>query len=815
MKMHQLGKRIIAAVLCCSVMLAGTACKKTSKTDKKGRVVKESDTFFESEVSELKLPVDETKEIEFLNIDTVDYQGDRVQVSYSVLYKAPSGSAPGGILEGEDRNEYFFSGNAVFDLKGELISYGKNTENENQEVSAMTTDAEGNIVQFVRIFGADEGKECKIVFLNRAGETVKEVVPETPWNPNERIISKIRVLPDGKIILQEADSSFSPAYVFDENGKYLFVLSSMDLGLMSDICMKNGKYYAMTMPSDITSDSYQCLISEIDMTNGQILKGKELSEGIQPDTVVVTGDGMYVTSPQRISKIDVETGKLEEIFDWNQTDVDRGILDRISSYPKSENEIYVISQSGIDSFLEQKAYLIHLNRAEKNPHAGKKILYMGGMWISSDLYKYVNRYNSDPSHTARIETIDYLYDKGGAVTDDESLENKKRELILNILSGDAPDILLDFAGMDNLASEDVLVDINQYIDGGNGLPREEYFDNLFRAMETNGKLFFAPLTFRLDGFFVNSELMDVPQNWTFDDLDRAAESLPEDTMLMPQKDCKDLLTLFMGADQSEFTDYQKKQVHFSCDSMKRILEETKKYGNKEGNSPKAILPQATLGSTSYHGIQGLDQDGLTIYSNAVDLGVLLYSGKCAMMARSIGSFTDYNFCKKVCDKKGKFVGYPTVDGKGLTAAATLSLSILASSDYKDEAWEIIKSFYTEEGQTALLGPEGIDGYGFPMKKNVFDKMGSDSVALINETYEYALKDTSMGSSYHVIYFRADEGLDQELRTLVENVRYAWHVNMSATAIIQEEAEGYFQDSRSAEDVLKNIDNRASQLVQEQ
>ena len=153
--------------------------------------------------------------------------------------------------------------------------------------------------------------------------------------------------------------------------------------------------------------------------------------------------------------------------------------------------------------------------------------------------------------------------------------------------------------------------------------------------------------------------------------------------------------------------------------------------------------------------------------------------------------------------------------KRLTAAATLSLSILASSDYKDEAWEIIKSFYTEEGQTALLGPEGIDGYGFPMKKNVFDKMGSDSVALINETYEYALKDTSMGSSYHVIYFRADEGLDQEFRTLVENVRYAWHVNMSATAIIQEEAEGYFQDSRSAEDVLKNIDNRASQLVQEQ
>ena len=69
--------------------------------------------------------------------------------------------------------------------------------------------------------------------------------------------------------------------------------------------------------------------------------------------------------------------------------------------------------------------------------------------------------------------------------------------------------------------------------------------------------------------------------------------------------------------------------------------------------------------------------------------------------------------------------------------------------------------------------------------------------------------------YHIVYFPADEGMPGELRELVENVRFSAHVNMSAMGIIQEEAAAYFQDSRSAEDVLRNIDNRANQLVQEQ
>ncbi|MCR5275462.1 MAG: extracellular solute-binding protein [Clostridiales bacterium] len=813
--MYQYGKRVIAAVLCCSIGLACTACKKTSKKDGKKRVVKESDTFFESEVTELKLPVNESKEVESLYISDIDFLGDRVQVSYSVSYSGIKFFGPDETVpEGYDPDEFFFSGEAVYDLQGQLISSGKSTGSKSEEVSATTTDADGNKVLFLRTFEEDGKQECRIVFRNKAGDTVKELVPETPWKPEERIISKIRVLPDGKIILQEADSSSSPAYVFDENGKYLFVLSSVDLGLASDVFMQNGKYYAMTMPTDFM-DNYTCMISEIDMKTGTIKKGEKLSAAIQSDTVVVAGDGMYVTSPQRISKVDVETGKLVEIFDWNQTDIDRGILDRISSYPVNENEFYVISQNFLADFNNQSAYLVHLKRAEKNPHAGQKILFLGGMGISSDMYKYVNRYNSDPAHSLRIETIDYLYEDSESISDNEAVAAKKRELILRFMSGDAPDILMDFSGMDNLANDSVLADLNLYIDGSNGLSRDEYFDNLFRSMETDGKLYFAPLAFQLNGFFVNTNLMDVGENWTFDDLDRAAEELPEDKMLMAKKDCKDLLMVFMGSDQSEFTDYKKKEVHFSCDSMKKILEETKKYGNTEGKSPRTVIPSSVGASENYHNIPGLDMDGIMFYKDSVDLGSLLYTGQYAMAELSVRSFTDYNFYKKVVDGKGKFVGYPSVDGKGITAMATHSLSILASSDYKDEAWEIIKSFYTEEGQTALINNKGVREYGLPMMKRVFDKMGSDSLKLINEAYDYARKDPEMGDHYHIVYFPADEGMPDELRSLVENVRYSAHVNMSAMGIIQEEAAAYFQDSRSAEDVLRNIDNRANQLVQEQ
>ena len=90
---------------------------------------------------------------------------------------------------------------------------------------------------------------------------------------------------------------------------------------------------------------------------------------------------------------------------------------------------------------------------------------------------YVNRYNADPKNDLRIETTDYFYleNEDGQYSDAAVVNNVYFEL----MGGNAPDILLNFAGCDQFATAGLLEDMNPYIDGENGLYRKlRRYENL-------------------------------------------------------------------------------------------------------------------------------------------------------------------------------------------------------------------------------------------------------------------------------------------------------------------------------------------------
>ena len=57
-------------------------------------------------------------------------------------------------------------------------------------------------------------------------------------------------------------------------------------------------------------------------------------------------------------------------------------------------------------------------------------------------------------------------------------------------------------------------------------------------------------------------------------------------------------------------------------------------------------------------------------------------------------------------------------------------------------------------------------------------------------------------------------MPEELTEIVESVRFCIHKDDAVMDIIRDESAGYFLGSRTAEDVLKIVDNRARQVVQE-
>ena len=293
--------------------------------------------------------------------------------------------------------------------------------------------------------------------------------------------------------------------------------------------------------------------------------------------------------------------------------------------------------------------MIRLKRAEKNPHAGKKIMFVGGIGLSSGFYDYMYEYNSNADNKMRIEATDYAYSLEDGTSLDKKFEtNLTSRINLMILSGDAPDILVNFAGFDQYANDNILVDLNTYIDGGNGLDRSEYFDNIFHSMEVNGKLYYAPMCFYLQGYMANTKYIQADSDWTFDDLDKAASSLPDGVLLIPPEESSELLKKYMSSDLTTYLDYVNRKVSFNSEGMIRVLEETKKYAAKEDLSDRNIL--TGISTTSAYG-------GINVYDTAdpgeivpgvkpvVKTADYLKKGAAAMINASVGSLNDFSIYK--------------------------------------------------------------------------------------------------------------------------------------------------------------------------
>ena len=69
-----------------------------------------------------------------------------------------------------------------------------------------------------------------------------------------------------------------------------------------------------------------------------------------------------------------------------------------------------------------------------------------------------------------------------------------------------------------------------------------------------------------------------------------------------------------------------------------------------------------------------------------------------------------------CSDPIRFIGYPSLDGTGARADTAFSMAITRSSQYKDEAWSFIRSFFEDDVQLAIVVGS------FPVNRKAFDDL---------------------------------------------------------------------------------------------
>ena len=556
----------------------------------------------------------------------------------------------------------------------------------------------------------------------------------------------------------------------------------------------DGEYYVLgreVSGTDILDA--KLYFSKVDTSTGNLTGEKIFTENNNLEPSLIAGeDAVYMNTGEALAKVDLIKGSgMENTLSWNDTDcVHSGIRESSVRILPGEEYSFIRDLSPSENTSEDidSVKLVHLKKEASNPHAGKNIIVLGGTDIDNPVFiEHLVEYNRDPSKKSRIIVKDYASEKGllGNTLTTENMSEIADKVYLDMLSGTGPDILMNFSPYMQFDTDDVLLDLNQYIDGAQGLDRGVLFDNVIRSFEKDGKLYQIPITFTMMGFAGSSDLIGDRTHWTMTDFSGTAESLKDHMQMMPQMSWNGLLKLLLGNYVGSCIDYGKKEVNFDTPEVRRIMEFVKQNGSSKTDGE--------LLTESFNTLQ-------------MDQREMVNTGLVAMIDTQVFSLQYFAYIANSCGGKLSFVGYPADGEGGMTANASLSMAISKNSAYPEEAWEFIRYMNGKDQQVSCVNAWG----GFPLNREALDVLCQKQQTF----YEEMAKDGDTMMLDQMMISRFDENTVADLKKTIGNIHVSYETDPTVMMIIEEEAPAYFSGQRSLDDVINNINNRAKQVVSE-
>ena len=771
--------RLVAGVLTASTLFSLTGCRKTkSKSSEEdmyysGKEIRESDPYFQSESFPIEIPTEPGREVKRTYIFDCKYLNGLIVANYDIEYAMPE------VMDPEDTRAYYVSGIALFDDHGHYI---RELPVSSSIILGMDADKDGNVI-VLSYTGSPEGGNSSITKLDKNGEILDQIdVPEIPYSNSRGNEVEFSVLEDGRYFINGTEMG-----IFGPDGKKILTVSDMGRYLEGPLIFQDGKTYIRSFRLEGSYKETQ--FKEIDLNTGRLGQGIDAAFLDEYKNLLSTSEGLYASSSNGLCTLDVKTGKASPFFNWNDTDISRSDLIEADTYVKSENELLVISKSYDDGSYDIK--LTHLTRAEKNPHAGKKMIILKGenLQFSFDLHAFVKKYNLDPSAKARV----ILVDGSMLQIPGEDQAKSQQHQYLELFSGTGADILFGYASQSLYQSPNLMLDLNPFIDGPNGLSRDDYFDNILRSMEKGGKLYHMPSRIILNGFQINTDYIHKEKGWTFSEFEDCKKEIPDNVSFLEGIDRSLFLTYLLSI-HNDFINYESKTVDFQNDTMKTILRLSKEYGVKERPEDEGDVIEYEGG-----GVLILAEDQTTKKFN---------EGLLAARLKNIGSLSEISMDKNVLKEKSSYLGYPSPDGTGMVATPEDSLGISASSQYADLAWDFIRFCLTSD-YTSTSG-----SYGIPVSRAVFENECQLILEYQNKVYEQAVSEHARSQDLITYYCRPTKEDIDELRKLMEDVTTSTNYDPNILSIVFEEAGGYFAGDKTEDEALKMIQDRVSTVIRE-
>ena len=525
--------------------------------------------------------------------------------------------------------------------------------------------------------------------------------------------------------------------------------------------------------ADIWNDSLVYVSStdqffKVDLKTGkeQLIKSNDVLKTYQYGTRVCPDGKILKNDGHDIKQYALEDNTESVILDFNYSDCNMYYLfDGNFQYADNKRAVFKDLTSSRNE-TPGRCKLTILEKTNKNPYAGKKVLEIAPVWginsLIGEAQQEFNRNSKD--YFAYISTrydstyfsLPEYYQAEGTLTDTVNLITD--QLAVDIRNGNGPDIIIGLGDSTQLDSQEFLVNLYPYIDGKSGINKADYFENAFEAFKTDEKLYQIPLTINVLGIMTDkANVSDGKKGFTFDEYGRFVKET-----------CNGIDPISIENDRQYYFYFLFCSMHDQFISEKKVKVDSAEFRSLIEYSKKNISEERYSEETEMNGAQWV------VLGNAY-----------------------YDLVDQPCfDPSNDIYGAPSFDGRGPMITNFNTIAVTACSSDLNVSWEFVKAALGYEAQKALKNEN-------PLNRAAF-----------NEYAKNALKDANITLKERHISRVLDESDIERYVHMLEKAECVAAYDTQVYKVIIEELQPYYADKKGIDETIKIISDRCQKVLDE-
>ena len=353
------------------------------------------------------------------------------------------------------------------------------------------------------------------------------------------------------------------------------------------------------------------------------------------------------------------------------------------------------------------------------------------------------------------------------------------------IDGNGPDVLImEPTSLERFVKNDVLMDMSEMIDA------EEMciLPGILESGQIGGKQYLFPLSANVSPVLVRKSVWDKP-SWTVEEvldlLEEQEKQGIEDFFFSSTSSGYSrywtLLYFFIKElDDSPFIDPETKSCSFDGDLFRRVLEVCKRYDEIAQNHDDTYM-----------------EDSLRIKDFKAGKRLVYYPG--------MFSFNSFSMLQARLEDDCNWVGYPTESGNGNSIRGGMGIAISNTAENKEILEEFVRCMYSFDYLIDDLTSS------VPLRTDILDK-----TVIEKSDWTSDIMIRLSARSYSRVQGKKKDGTSykNEYMDFLKSCKSGSNAYGEVISIIQEEAEPYFMNQKSAEEVQKVIQKRVNLYLNE-